>query len=94
MSLIADQKIQYITDMRNLSDLFALVRRNSAEMVQKWNSLGLGAGNPKAIVDADMVGTSYDGLTADDITGCVTTAIAFELWVNAGHDDNLAKIRK
>jgi len=97
-ALIQTQKQTYIDDMRQLAEKFDGLRTEAAAMTQKWNSLGFTTGGANEFTQLDIDGPTgeypYAGLTVAELTACVTTAMAFETWYDAGHDDNMQKIRR
>jgi len=93
MALINEQKTQFMTDIRAIADLMVLVRERARALDQKWNSLAFGSGGANEFVAADLTGSLFDGLGITNLTNVVTTLQAFETWFNAGHDDNIEKVR-
>ena len=95
MALIDNQKSQFCIDVRAMADLMALVRERCRSLDQKWASLGFGSGGTNVIIQADIDAVpEFSGLLVAELTACVTTAQGFETWFNAGHEDNIEKIRK
>jgi len=97
-SLIESQKNSYLNEVRAVANDVDALRTQAREAVQKWNSLGFASGGANEFVQSDIDGPTgeypFAGLTVAELTACVTTLIAFETWVDAGHDDNLQKIRE
>jgi len=93
-ALIDDQKATYLSDMRTLANMMVEVREYAKQMDQKWSSLAFSSGEANEFIQADIDATSFSGFTVAQLTSCVTTTQAYETWFNAGHDDNMEKIRQ
>lgn len=95
MALIDDQKASIVSATRTLANEMARVRDMARGIAQKYASLGLGSGGANELMQADLDAMSgFSGLTVAEYTACITTAEAYETWINAGHDDNMQKIRE
>jgi hypothetical protein len=89
MAANQNQKEYWLQQAQDASILLGRTTRSTlSEVVQTFNSLNLGS----VLIDADLTGTRWEGLTAADFVAACSSLQAFEAWIDAGHDDNLEKI--
>ena len=90
--IVLSQKTQWLADARAAAQRAVNLRAEIGALIQQWNSDGY-LHAETGLIEADYTGTVFEGLTKAQLDLVASTFAAYETWINAGHDDILAKIR-
>lgn len=95
--IVESQKIVFLGKMRNAAQQAINLRTTLAALNNEYFSKKFNQGAENVIVDADLVGTQWEGLDAsggedDQIVAMFVSCVGYEAWAAAGNAINFSAL--
>jgi len=95
MTMISNQKLEWMDEVSSIADAMQNLLDRARAVSSFFHDNGMGSGGDNELVDADMDGTRYAGVTAAEMTAAgVTVQEAFATWYDGAQMPIMAVVKK
>ena len=95
MAMIENQKQAMFQKASDLAVAYDSLLKEARALASFFHDNGMGSGGVNELVDADLEGTEWDGVTASQMkAACVTVQEAFATWYDGAQMPIMAVVKK